>query len=300
MSNFKIRNFEEKDLPAIVNLLNQAYRGVYEFTPYREDDVRFWLQRGNAEIFVAEVKGEILGVALYRDGHWGEEIEWLATKDVVDKRAIEDALVKAIEKRVKGSAVFTAVDVESPKIAEWVERGYKAEGGLYHMIAKLKGLKPIPKVPEGIILRSLKPEEEKAFVEAVNAGFGWERISVGAIQRWKDEHPPFNEEWIHVADAGCKIVSVVVSRPDTEYNEYYGGKRGYMGPAATIPQYRGKGLACALTCRAMNFLYTRGYDSVALYTAEQNIPSVTLLQKLGFQVAHNWKFMRKNIQREPT
>lgn len=298
MNNIKIRNFNEKDLPAIVDLLNYAYQGAYEFTPYSEGDIHSWLQRGNVELFVAELKGEIFGAAAYRAGHWGEEIEWLAVKNVENKRAFEDALVKAIEKRVKGSAVFTAVDAESPKIADWVERGYRVEGGLYHMVVKLDGLKPIPKVPEGIILRSLKPEEEKAFVEAVNTGFGWERISMGAIQRWKDEHPPFSEEWIHVADDGGKIVSVVVSRPDTEYNEYYGGKRGYMGPAATIPQYRGKGLVSALTCRAMNFLYTRGYDSVALYTAEQNIPSVTLLRKLGFQVAHNWKFLRKNIQRE--
>ncbi|MEM3627929.1 MAG: GNAT family N-acetyltransferase [Candidatus Bathyarchaeia archaeon] len=299
MKRIKVRNFEEKDLPTVVDLLNHAYQGAYEFTPYSENDVCSWLRRGNVKIFVAEVEGEILGVASYREGHWGEEIEWLAARDIENKRAIEDALVKAIEKQVKDSAVFTAVDAESPKIAEWIERGYKAEGGLYHMIAKLDGLKPIPKVPEGIILRSLKPEEENAFVEAVNAGFGWERISVGAIQRWKDEHPPFSEEWIHVADDGGKIVSVVVSRPDTEYNEYYGGKRGYMGPAATIPQYRGKGLASALTCRAMNFLYMFGHDSVALYTAEQNIPSVALLRKLGFQVAHNWKFMRKNIRREP-
>jgi ribosomal protein S18 acetylase RimI-like enzyme len=299
MSKIKIRNFSEKDLTTIVNLLNDAYREAYEFTPYYEDDIRSWIQRGNVKIFVAEAKGEILGVASYREGHWGEEIEWLAAKEIENKRAVEDALVKAIESNVKGSAVFTAVDAESPKINDWIERGYKAEGGLYQMITKLDGLKPTPKVPEGITLRSLKPDEEKAFVEAVNVGFGWERISIGAIQRWKDEHPPFSEEWIHVADDGGKIVSVVVSRPDTEYNAYYGGKRGYMGPAATIPQYRGKGLASALTCRAMNFLYLRGYDSVALYTVEQNISSVSLLRKLGFQVSHNWKFMRKNIQREP-
>lgn len=298
MLSLKIRSFEKKDLPIIVDLLNDAYQGTYEFTPYSEDEIRSWLQREKSEILVAEVKGEIFGVAAYRDGRWGEEIEWLAAKGE-NRRIVEDALVKTIEERIKGVAVFTPVDAESPKISEWIERGYQVEGGLYHMVAKLDGLKPIPKIPDGITLRSLKPEEEKAFVEVVNAGFGWERINMGAIQRWKDEHPPFDEEWIHVADDGGKMVSVVVSRPDTEYNKYYGGKRGYMGPAATLPQYRGKGLASALTCRAMNYLYTYGYDCVAVYAFDQNIPSITLLQKLGFQIAHNWKFLRKNIQREP-
>lgn len=293
--NIHIRNFDEKDLPTIAHLLNQAYRGTYEFTPYSENQLCSWIQRGNVKILVAERKGEVLGVAAYRESHWGEEIEWLAVEDVKDKKTIEDTLVREIEKCVKGAAVFTAVDAESPKITNWIKRGYTAEGGLYHMIAQLDCFKPIPKIPDGIILRSLKPEEEKEFVEAVNTGFGWERVKVGIIQRWKDECPPFNEDWIHVAEANGKIVSAVASRPDAEYNEYFKSKRGYLGPAATIPEYRGKNLASALTCRAMNFLYAKGYDSVALYTAEQNIPSVTLLQKLGFHIGHHWKFMRKTF-----
>jgi len=43
----------------------------------------------------------------------------------------------------------------------------------------------------------------------------------------------------------------------------------------------------------MNFLFEKGMDSVALYTTEQNIPSVTLLRKLGFKIGRHWKFMRK-------
>jgi hypothetical protein len=43
----------------------------------------------------------------------------------------------------------------------------------------------------------------------------------------------------------------------------------------------------------MNFLFEKGMDSVCLYTSELNIPSVALLGKLNFEVAHNWKFMRK-------
>jgi ribosomal protein S18 acetylase RimI-like enzyme len=294
-SNIRIRSFDEKDLPKIVNLLNQAYQGTYEFTPYSENQLRSWIQRGNAKVLVAERQGEVLGTASYRESHWGEEIEWLAVKDFEDEKAIENALVEKIEKHVKGAEIFTAVDAGSPKITDWIKRGYAAEGGLYHMVAQLDGLRQIPKIPEGITLRSLKPEEEKEFVEAVNAGFGWERVKVGIIQRWKDECPPFTENWIHIAEANGKIVSTVASRPDAEYNEYFEGKRGYLGPAATIPEYRGKNLASALTCRAMNFLYMRGYNSVALYTAEQNIPSVTLLQKLGFCIVHYWKFMRKKF-----
>jgi ribosomal protein S18 acetylase RimI-like enzyme len=163
------------------------------------------------------------------------------------------------------------------------------------MVARLDGIKPLPQIPEGTIIRSLKPNEEKALIETVNKGYGWERLREGFIAEWKAEHPPFDESWIHIAEIGGKIVSAVASRPDTEYNKFYNAKRGYLGPAVTLPKYRGRNLASALTRRAMNFLYEKGMDSVTLHTAEQNTPSVTLLKKLGFEVKHVWKFMHKNL-----
>ncbi|MEM2465934.1 MAG: hypothetical protein QXZ47_01360 [Candidatus Bathyarchaeia archaeon] len=63
-----------------------------------------------------------------------------------------------------------------------------------------------------------------------------------------------------------KIVSAVTSRPDTEYN-YFKASMGYLEPAATLPEYRGRN--SALTYRAMN---------LALHIAKKNTPSVTLLK----------------------
>ena len=294
----QIRSFTHKDLKSLVRLLNEAYKEVYEFIPYTEEKLRSWIQEGNLIILVSEENGEVAGSVAYRSGHWGEEIEWLAVSESLGRKLIENTLVREVEKCVKGETVFTGVDAGSPKINEWIERGYNPEGGLYCMVARLDGLKPLPKVPEGMILRSLKPEEEKEFVEAVNAGFGWERLKVGIIQKWRSECPPFRKEWVHVAELNNKIVSVVASRPDIEYNGFFGGKRGYLGPAATLSEHRSKHLASVLTCRAMNFLFEKGMNSVALYTSEQNIPSLTLLRKLGFKVGHHWKFMRKNLSQK--
>ncbi len=289
----KIRSFNEKDLPNLVKILNEVNRNAYEFTPYTEDWIRSRIQEEKLQILVTTENNKVLGSVAYNDGHWGEEIAWLAVSETPNRINIENELVRQIEKYVKGKTVFTAVDAESPKINDWTERGYKPEGGLYHMTAKLDGIKYIPKIPEDIIIRSLKPQEEKELVEAINAGFGWERIKLESVQKWKSESPLFCEDWIHVAEIDNKIVSVVVSRPDVEYNEFFSGKRGYLGPAATLQEHRSKNLASALTVRAMNFLHEKGMDSVALYTSEQNIPSIKLLQKLGFKVGHHWKFMRK-------
>lgn len=73
-------------------------------------------------------------------------------------------------------------------------------------------------------------------------------------------------------------------------------RRGYLGPAATLPEFRGRGLASALTQKAMNFLFVKGMDSVALYTGERNKPSVHLLKKLGFRVGHHWKILVKRLR----
>ncbi len=291
----QIRGFTEKDLPILVRLLNETYRESYEFMPYTLDSLGAWIKEGMLKILIAQDKDEILGSAAYRDGHWGEEIEWLTVPKRPNRKIIENELVTEVEKYVKGQTVFTVVDEGSPKIKEWIERGYKPEGGLYHMVSRLDGSKPLPKVPEGTIIRNLKPEEEKEFVEAVNVAFGSERLKVGMIQKWKSDFPTFNEEWIHIAELDHKIVAVVVAKPDINPNKFFEGKRAYLGPAATLPEYRGKNLASALTRQAMNFLFEKGMDSVALYTSEQNIPSVTLLQNLGFEIAHHWKFMRKNL-----
>jgi len=291
----QIQSFTDKNLSSLVKLLNEARRESYEFIPINEEKLRSRIKEWDLEVLVVEEEGEIIGSVAYNNGHWGEEIEWLCVRENPNRKYLENLLVREIEKHVKGEKIFTVVDAESLKINEWTERGYKPEGGLCHMVARLDGLKPLPKVPEGTIISSLKTEEEKDFVEAVNAGFNHERLKQGVVQRWKSECPPFSEELIHIAKLDSKIVSVVVSRPDTKHNEFFGGKRGYLGPAATLSKYRGKNLASALTRRAMNALFEKGMNFVALYTTEQNVPSVTLLRRLDFKIGYHWKFMHKNL-----
>lgn len=293
----QIRNFTEKDLPVLVRLLNETYGDTYEFIPYTEERLRSWLQEGTLKILIVEENSRFLGSGAYHDGHWGEEYEWLKVLEHPNRKIIEGDLLKELEKNVKGEMVFTSVDAGSPEIAEWLDRGFIVEGGLQHMIASFDRVKPLPTIPEGIILRSLKPDEEKEFVEMMNIGFDRQRLEEGVIQLWKNETPVFNEEWVHVAEANDRIVSAVVSKPDKRYNEFFKGNRGYLGPAATLLEFRGKNLASALTQRAMNFLFEKGMKSVALYTSEQNVASIALLQKLGFTIGHHWKFMRKHFKR---
>jgi len=289
----KIRFFTEKDASNVVKLLNEHYRDSYEFIPYTEEGLLSEIRERKLQVLIAEEADAIKGLIAYGSGPWGEEIEWLSVQPQFNSRKVEDLLVQEVEKLVKGDKVFTVVDADSPEIQKWIQRGYKVEGGLYHMTAELDVPKPLPLVPEKAILRSLRRGEEQEMVDLVNKAYGWERLRLESIKRWKERDPAFSEEWIHVAEFDGKLVSVVVSRINREYNEYFGGKRGYLGPAATLPEYQHRGFASALTCKAMNFLLDKGMNSVALYTSETNKASVPLLKKLGFKISHHWKFLYK-------
>jgi len=292
----QIRNFEESDLPFLLELLKEPdseQRLLYMH--YGNGNFSSWLKERSIKVLIAENNNGIIGSAAYNDGFWGEEIEWLVTCGTPDRKLVENMLIREAEKYVKRDTVFTSVNAGSSRVEEWVQRGYCPNGGLYYMITKLSRFKSIPKIPEGVLLRCLKPEEENEFVQVVNAGFGWERVKLGDIEKWKAESPPFDEEWIYVAEDDGKLVSVVVAKPDIGYNRFFNAKRGYLGPAATVPEYRGKNLASALTVHAMNSLFKRGMDSVCLFTNEANAFSIKLLQKIGFQIGFHWKFMLKHF-----
>ena len=291
----QIRGFVKKDLSKLVALLNAVRMGSYEFMPLTEEEVFARIQGDTSQVLIAEDNDEIVGSVTYNDGHWGEEIRWLAVYSRPDQKAIEDTLVGEAEKLVQGKSVFTSIDSDSPRIKEWTDRGYSVDACLYQMIARLGLRRPVPLIPEGVVLRSMKNGEGKKIAEMVNRVFGWERLTPDFAEKARFESPPFSEEWVHLAEVQQKIVSVVVAWPAVKYNRYFGAKRGYLGPAATIEEYRSKKLASALTVRAMNFLYEKDMEEVVLHTSERNVPSITLLRNIGFEIGYLWKFLRKNM-----
>jgi ribosomal protein S18 acetylase RimI-like enzyme len=292
----QVLEFANRHLPAVVRLLNEEYRGSFEFIPFSEDRVISQIQRRGIKILVAEEDRNSLGlVGTHLEERGEENISWLAVREGPDRRTIENVLVEEVEKNAEGDTISTTVDEGSPRINEWIDRGYTLNPGWLRMTAKLDSMKPIPKVADGVKLRSLRPDEEEELVQVINTGFGWQRLDPGVLKKWKSEDVPFSEDWVQVSEINERIVSAVAAKPDTEYLRYLNLKRGYLGPAATLPEFRNKNLASALTVQAMNFLFKRGMNSVRLGTSEQNIPSIILLRGLNFQVDVVRKILRKKM-----
>ena len=292
----KIRELREEELSSVVKLINQTRLNSYEFIPYTEESLLKEIERNNLKFLVATENGHLKGVIARGHRRWGERIAFLCVQPCKKQDEIEDALIQEAERLAEGERIFISIDAEELQAEKWERRGYKPEGGLYHMIAKLDKPIPVPKISEKFKLRSMKPDETEIVIKTVNTAYGWERLNSDSFREWKQRDPSFNEEWVHVAEHEGNLVSVVVSRRDIQYNSYFKAKRGYLGPAGTLQEFRGKGLASALTAKAMNFLAEKGMESVALYTSEKNSASISLLKKLGFKIRHHWKFLYKQLK----
>jgi ribosomal protein S18 acetylase RimI-like enzyme len=292
----QLSEFRNEHLRHAVGLLNDEYRGNFEFIPYDEERIASYVRRWNLKVLVAEENNMLLGLIGVRlEERSEDDIFWLAAKKGSRQETVMGMLVNAVEKTARSNTISAGIDEGSPRIAEWIKRGYTLNPGWLRMSAKLTGSKTVPETAKGIILRSLREGEEQQLIEVMNTGFGWRRLEPGAINGWKTEDPPFTEDWVQVAETSGTIVSAVVAKPDTDYNKFFHLKRGHLGPAATLPEHRSKHLASALTVKAMNFLYEKGMKTARLGTSELNVPSITLLQNIGFHVDSVRKVLRKNL-----
>lgn len=292
----ELRPYTERDLPELVGLLNEAYKGRHEFIPYTKEKLRAELEEASSVLLAIDERGRVLGLARLHREWYGEEITLCAQPGPAQEE-VKERLLLAIEQYARSGEVSVVVDAEDQEeLAFFVSKGYRSESSFYQLIAELDKPRPLPPLPEGYLLRSLRPDEEEVFVRVVNTAYEGERLRSGVLARWSAEDPAFSTDWVQVAELKGELVAAVVARTDHEFNRHYHAKRGYLGPAATLPEHRGKGLGKALTAQAMNFLRERGLDQVSLYTWEGNPVALRVTRGLGFRVSYEWKILTKMVK----
>jgi len=289
----EIRPYREGDLPQLAGIWNEARRGSHEFIPHTEERLKEELKGACCVLVAVGEDGEPLGFSLLAREWYGEEIR-LYARPGPNREEIERRLLAAIEEEAETGELVTLVSAEDRMRLEFFEaEGYKPESSLYQMIIELSGHWTSPQVPSGYLLRSLRPDEEEALIRVVNTAYQGERLRPGVLERWQEEDPAFKPEWVQVAEHQGRLVAAVVARTDREFNLHYKAKRGYMGPAATLPEHRGRGLNKALTVRALDLLREQGLERACLYTWSGNAAALRVLRSLGFQVGHEWKILEK-------
>jgi ribosomal protein S18 acetylase RimI-like enzyme len=283
----------------MIAIADEASSGSYEFTPFTKADFEPW--RPNDFVLVEEVGDSITGCAVIElKAHKNEaEITTLAAKPEFTTAEAEGPLFQASEEWVANAKTIAYfVPTEDPRINWLSERGYSTEPGFCHFVAPLNPLPSEPKKPRpnGFQIRSMKPNEEDTVIRAVNEAYGYERLTRSHFERWRNQIPMFSEDWILLAFVDGEVAGAVCASQDVRYNQTYNKRRGYLGPGATLPKFRRKGINKTLNWYAMKFLRGRGMDEVSLYTAESNVEVHRLCNSLGYEHRFTWKRMKKTLR----
>lgn len=294
--NMRLQPYRKKVLPKVLSLLNEAEAGSHEFIPYGEESLQAELKGANSVLLATDDQDRITGLA-YLSRQWYGETITLHVRPGLGQWEAGDLLLSALEPGKQTDELSTSVEkFDHERLAFFLERGYRPDSSLYQMTADLDRRRRRRRLPAGCSIGGLKMDEEEALIQLANTAYAGERLRPGILAQWQAQDPDFSTDWVHVARCDGQLVASVVARSDREYNDYFHANRGYLGPAATLPSYRGKGLSQALTARAMNFLRERGMRIVCLYTWEGNQPAVRLTTNLGFRVAHEWKILSKKVR----
>ena len=291
----RLQPYRDRDIPALVSLVNERDILCYEFIPYSEEKLRVELKEASYALLAVDEQDRVHGLAYLWPEWWGEIVILYAPAGPGQSDAGKQ-LLSAVEQQSRTGGLIALIDpADQERLAAFSAIGYRSETTSYQMVTQLGQMRPLPQVPEGYIIRSLRSDEEQALIRLAEAAYGMQRLEPGILGKWKTEDPAFSLDCIKVAQYGEQLVALVVARSDREYNRHYHTKRGYLGPAGTLPLHRGKGLTKALTAEAMNSLRERGMDTVCLHTLQTNQPALTVARDLGFCPVHEWIIMRKAL-----
>jgi mycothiol synthase len=147
-------------------------------------------------------------------------------------------------------------------------------------------------VPAGVEVRPFEPAHLREIFEAEVSAFAghWGAgIDDGSEARWREyQDDPFNRDtglW-QIAWAGGRVVGCVRPFINEEENAVQGVRRGWCENISTRADWRGKGVASALICRALRALRDRGMIEAALGVDAQNeTGALRLYEKMGFREA---------------
>ena len=291
----KPRPYRDRDIPELVSLLNRSERTSYEFIPYTRESLGRELKRASRALIAANRDDHVVGLAYLHQEWYGEAVSLFALPGG-EQEDIYNLLLPAIEGQTQTGVVSISIDTSLPeRVSFFRARGYGNEARFYQLVAPLDRLLRLPQAPKGYLIRSLRVDEEKAFISLVNTAYDDERLDLGTLATWKAEEPDFNVDWVQIAEFRGELVAAVAAHTDRAFNEHYHACRAYLGPAATLPVHRGKGLTKGLTARAMQFLSDRGMQTARLHTWEGNPPALAVATHLGFHLDHEWKILHKTL-----
>lgn len=199
----------------------------------------------------------------------------------------------------EGEQIFQILcrEAEQEAIRLYQDSGYHPERYLFDMVRPdLENIPELP-LPEGVEVRSVKPDQYRKVwetdVEAFKDHWGFTKLTEEDYQRWLKWQYLAPDLW-QVAWHEDEIVGQVQNYIDAEENETYGRLRGHTEDICVREDWRKKGIASALIARSLKTLKDHGMKEAALGVDGENASgALALYQRMGFQVIRQLVILRK-------
>jgi ribosomal protein S18 acetylase RimI-like enzyme len=171
----------------------------------------------------------------------------------------------------------------------------------FEMRRFLTGALPVHPLPEGLELRPVTPETERAIFDADNEAFedhwGHRAPDAGDFES-RFRGPDVDTSLWRVAWAGDEVAGVVMNGIFHGENEELGVRRGWLEHVSVRRPWRGRGLAKALCAASFDALREAGMDEAWLGVDAANpTGALQLYEGLGFSVVRRWEAFARPLDR---
>jgi mycothiol synthase len=313
-----LRRGRPGDWDAIAATVNRAHTadGVEESRSGAEMASDF----GSLDVFelerdalLAELDGEVVafgfGYRVRRDGVLTGET-WGAVLPEVRRHGVGTAIWRANVARVTAEMAADprpgprelrsfALDVSIGDRALLAAQGYVPIRFGYEMRRFLTGRLPEHRLPAGLELRPVVPEDHRAIFDGNNEAF---RDHWGHRERGEREFealftaPATDTSLWCVAWDGDEVAGVVINTIYQQENATLGVQRGWLDQVSVRRPWRGRGVAKALCAASFRILRERGMDEAWLGVDGSNpTGALQLYEGLGFAVTRRWQVYGRPI-----
>ena len=299
---------DERDLPAMLNLLQQgraANNGSYYIHP---GDLKWWL-------YYPPLEGDFWDqIYLWDDpSHPGCLLGWALLSpdwvgfDVYIKPDLRGSpLAQQMYIWAEEQALRIARETGKPTIyvlwvlhddaflgGHFIKRGYRLRRGYVHLTRALESPIPPVKVAPGFTIRSCRGELEVAARACAQHGaFG----SSAPFERYLERFTNFMHSPVYDPD-----LDIVAVAPDGQIGAFCIiwpdplNAVGLFEPVGTHPEYQRMGLGRAVMLVGLRRLKDRGMKVAIVSTFEDNPPAIKLYESVGFQIVNRLGTYEKDV-----
>jgi mycothiol synthase len=276
------------DSSEIAALLNEHARRLFGESELTAAEVEHWFAMPHLWMRVASLDGRVVGYLDVADeGGAGTHFD-------VDLRTLDGgvaaALLAAAEERVRAAgspgalARGWAAAGDAPLAGAYEAAGFRVVRHSFQLRIDLDGPPPGPAWPDGIAVRTFRPEDEEAVHEAHMESFAdhWDfrRTEREEWRHWGLDRPGFDPTLWFLAVAGDELAGLSLCQ------WHYSGEPdfGWVNVLGVRPAWRRRGLGRALLLHSFAELGRRGATRVGLgVDAESTTGALELYEQAGMR-----------------